>query len=371
MALCGCAKELGPQDLFREAFNKQMALNSYHSDAEVLLTSYYDETHVLDYKADIDKGKDKSQADDVAYYEFSCDIEGDDPYNSWALSKGVLLTDKSGEKYSESRDVVDADLSSGDRAQNYLDTFETIEKEKQDGADVLKMKVKEDSQDDLVALMMDHMFFNALLTDMFGQTGVGEIRFTDLTMRVGKKNVIERLSLLGNNVDGMFTFSIDMDFSAQNRASIPLFNEEDFPERMAVGIVGSNVILSMDLRSRAKYDMYVDSSGTEPYVVIYDLSDPNAQVMYGLLTTVIDDIDYFDGIMKEDEKYFAVYEKENIEINGHPATLCYAYYTDLPDQPFGYLHVDNENVGVFLFGYAGYERYKEVLDLLVFQVKDR
>ncbi|MBR4461168.1 MAG: hypothetical protein IKS51_01085 [Erysipelotrichaceae bacterium] len=367
LLLSACGKSISPEDLLKNAYNRQSALFSYSADATVKMDGGAAGSHEFDYLMKIEKGQDRSQADDIVYLDFSCTVEGDDPYSRWTLGNGTVLTDTGSEKYRDDREVTTADLTAEDRADKLLSFFETIETENS----VIKAKVKEESQNAIVSFLMDHLFFNVLVTDMFGDSDLVDLLFTDLSFSISKQEEIEKMIILGKNINDIYSFEIDIDFSDFDKTVIPAFDENEFLRKMAVGITAKNVILSMDLKDRSKYDLIVNTSGAEPLVFIYDREIADDQSMICILTIEVSDIDYFDDMMTQDKPYFAVYEREELEIDGYPATLCYAYYTDQPDQPFGYLRLKNEDAGIFLFGYSGYERYKEVIDLLIYQVVKR
>ena len=103
LLLSACGKSISPEDLLKNAYNRQSALFSYSADATVKMDGGAAGSHEFDYLMKIEKGQDRSQADDIVYLDFSCTVEGDDPYSRWTLGNGTVLTDTGSEKYRDGR----------------------------------------------------------------------------------------------------------------------------------------------------------------------------------------------------------------------------------------------------------------------------
>ena len=108
LLLGACGKSVSPEETFRNAYVKQSSLSSYGADATVKMDAGPAGTHEFYYKMNVEKDTDLSQEDDAIYYDFSCTVEGDDPYSRWMLGNGTVLTDTGSEKLLEPNHIIDA-----------------------------------------------------------------------------------------------------------------------------------------------------------------------------------------------------------------------------------------------------------------------
>lgn len=223
MSSCVVSKE-GLEQMFRNAYLKQTGTDQYRLEGEVNLKNNQGAIHDLKYDMKIDKNGTDDQDDDLLYMVFDSDMEEDPDFEAWIEAEGFgyFKYADGNEKHYAKKHIGNIDI-----ADELLDMVEDIALSNDGDLRTLTLKVKEESQRDIIDVLRKQMLFDAVLIDIAGSEGIKEIEINELNVTLDKDDNVVEMGFKGNHMNDVYT--IDSQYSVHDDdVEIPDYRKSEF-----------------------------------------------------------------------------------------------------------------------------------------------
>ena len=388
LLISGCSKSDDPQQLLRQAYEKQAKLSSYTYEGTIDISMKSTEeggslSVPMNITAMYDNKGTSQTDDDEGYSLVSLSLFGQDNVTeSWTVGNTVY-TDTGYSKTVSSSETDDSQQDIEEMVSRIIDNAEEITVETDGDNKVMHVTMKEDAVANILSELGEE------ISEMTGSDD--STRINDVILTIDKDGYIRRVQLSAETQSEGLTLIMDLDLTLKDEGKtvIPAFDPSEFTEE------GDDYDYGYDFDDGTD-DSYGDSSyediifddGTEIIVFMdkyddfmcYFDDDEQLLVLFNEEDVLSDGIfvngvyaqNLYTAILAGDVTYTIRYERQP-DTYGANAKMLVGYSENESElfnagTPFSVICFDDGDIGLIFVGYGTEEEFKAAMDQLSFAI---